>query len=87
MHVDKTNLHMSVVMTSESVHGQQKAVWERGSAENGRRRKVDVGVKCMVWELQICIINERGRLLGVTEGSSDQIREVCVCVYTRLLGT
>jgi hypothetical protein len=48
---------------------------------------MDVGVKCMVWEFQIHIINERGRLLGVTEGSSDHIREVCVSVCMRLLGT
>ena len=51
-----------------------------------RRRKVDIGVQCMVWEFQICIINDHGRLLGVTEGSSDH-REVCVFVYKGLLGT
>ena len=84
MHVDKTSLHMSVVMTSESAHGQQN----KGCVGTGecRRRKVDVGVQCMVWEFQICIINDHGRLLGVTEGSSDH-REVCVCVYKGLLGT
>ncbi len=93
MHVDKTSLHMSVVMTSESAHacrmasGQQKAVCV-GTGEC-RRRNVDVGVQCKVWEFQICIINDHGRLLGVvtTEGSSDDHREVCVCVYKGLLGT